>query len=416
MDSATSAPPALHRASLVMRLMHGARRSATLRTGAVFGCAGAAFVIANLALARQLAPEAYGTLALMVALATLGSRVGTLGLGVLVVRDRLPATPRLGAWCLGTSGAIALAVTLAGAFLYRLEPGALVALVALVMAGGGLALAAATLQSEERFIASTLLSENANYLLLLVALVSIGLGIAGPLEILGVLAVAQIGLVAIAWWPLLRARPHRDRPAGDVHLGDLVLLTGSGLAGILMLQLERLTIPLFLDLGSLATFAVLAACTIAPFRLFEVGVYRTLLPRLRNATDAGQRRRLLLRQIAQVGCVLVTLGPVLVLMVPPSLDYALAGKYQFGHMVVLAAVAGGQVRVLMAFTAAAVQALAGTGELVVWNAISWLAIGMAVLGGASGAAYGLEGFLWGVAAGGAAKVALSLPLIARALR
>ena len=151
-------------------MLGGLLRSGKLRTGLVFGLAALAFAAANLLLAHGMAPEAYGMVSLVVALMAVGGPLAPLGLAPIVVREHLPATPRLLGQCAATSALVAAATAAVAAAVYRLaggrarRAGGRGGRGRLHPAGGG-----AVLQSEERFVASTLASESMNYLLLLAA-------------------------------------------------------------------------------------------------------------------------------------------------------------------------------------------------------------------------------------------------------
>ncbi|HEX6010742.1 MAG TPA: hypothetical protein VFY87_02840 [Geminicoccaceae bacterium] len=400
-------------------MLGGLLRSGKLRTGLVFGLAALAFAGANLLLAHQMAPEAYGMVSLVVALTAVGSPLAPLGLAPIVVREHLPATPRLLGQCAATSALVAAVTAAVAAAVYGLPAVELGALVAAVVGGGFIRLAAAVLQSEERFVASTLASESMNYLLLLAAVGVFALGPAAPAWPLGFAAAAQLALAGGVWVRLLATEGRRDAAAAigtPPWLAEMLLLTGVTGAAVILLQVERFAIPLFLDLETLAGFAVLAVFAIGPFRPVEVGTYRTLMPRLRRAASPKERRRALLREAAHTAAVLVPLGLALLVAIPVALALFFPGKYQFALGTVLAAVVGGQLRVARSVIAAALSALADRPGLAWWNAVSWASVAAAFVGGGIGSRWGLQGLLWGVAAAGVANIALSLPLIVRHLR
>jgi hypothetical protein len=399
-------------------MLVGLLRSGKLRTGLVFGLAALAFAAANLLLAHRMAPEAYGMVSLVVALMAVGSPLAPLGLAPIVVREHLPATPRLLAQCAASSALVAAVTAAVAAWVYRLPAAELGALAAAVVGGGFIRLAAAVLQSEERFVASTLASESMNYLLLLAAAGVLALEPTAPAWPLGFVAAAQLALACGIWARLLAAHGRRgDAATGTAPwLAEMLLLTGATGAAVILLQVERFAIPLFLDLETLAGFAVLAVFAIGPFRPVEVGTYRTLMPRLRRAASPRERRRALLREAAQTAAVLVPLGLALLAAIPVALALFFPGKYQFATGTVLAAVVGGQLRVARSVVAATLSALADRPGLAWWNAVSWASVAAAFVSGGIGSRWGLQGLLWGVAAAGAANIALSLPLVARHLR
>ena len=382
-----------------------------LRTSGAFIAAAVAFAAANLLFADHLQPAVYGVLALSVAIIGVGSPLAPLGLGIMVVRQHLPAEPRLLLRCAATSAVVAAGAAAVGGVAYGLGATEMTVILVAVASGGFIRLASAILQSEERFVASTLVSESMNYLLLLAALLTIVTGTTAAVWPLAVVAVAQLVLGFVIWTPLLAAGRHAARPPAELRLSEMMLLTGTNAANLVQLQLERFAIPMFLDIETLAAFAVLAVVTIAPFRPIEFGTYRTLLPRLRRPATGPERRRLFLREVAQTSLVLLALGLVLMIVTPLVLGYMFAGKYHFSLGTVLAGIAGGQLRVLRSLVSAAIAALADQRGLAFWNAAAWLSVAAAFLGGWLGSAWGLEGFLWGVALGGAVNIALTVPVV-----
>lgn len=165
-------------------------RSGVLRTSAVFGAGALAFAGANLLFARQLTAEAYGTLALVVALVALGSPIAPFGLDAIVVRHRIRAEPRLVLRCAATSMLLAGVMAGVGAIIYGLATAELAVIAAAVLGGGCVRLAAAKLQSEEQFVASTLTVESMNFLLLVAAAMALLLGLtdaSGPLRLVAIL-------------------------------------------------------------------------------------------------------------------------------------------------------------------------------------------------------------------------------------
>ena len=390
-------------------------RSDKVRASLAFIAAAVAFAGANLLLARHLEPAVYGVLALMVAIIVVGSALGPLGLGIMVVRQHLPAHRRLLLHCAGTATLVAAgAGTVAWA--YGVAPVG-VATVALGVFGGAfIRLASGKLQSDERFVASTLVSESLNYLLLLAALLAIGLGLEGATEPILLVALAQVLLATTVWLPLLASDRHAERPVGPLNLTEMALLTGTNAAMLVLLQVERFAIPMFLNVEQLAAFAVLAVFTIAPFRPIEFGTYRTLLPRLRRPASVQERRRILLKEVIQTLVALAALALALLAVTPYVLHWLFGGKYTFSLGAVLAAIVGGQMRVARALVAATISALADQRGLAFWNVASWITVGAAFLGGWAGSPWGLEGFLWGVAAAGLTNILITVPVARRALR
>ena len=390
--------------------------SSKLRTSGAFIAAAVAFAVANLLFAHHLQPTVYGVLALMVAIAAVGGPLAPLGLAIMVVRHRTPADRRLLLYCLGTSTLVAIASAAVGGVAYGLAPAELVAVAVAVGGGGFIRLAAGILQSEERFIASTLVSESANYLLLAAALIGIATGTTMALLPFALVAVAQLVLAGAVWVRLMTEQKATQQPAKAMRLSEMLLLTGTAAATLVQAQVERFAIPMFLNLEDLAAFAVLAVFTIAPFRPIEFSTYRMLFPKLRRPGTSIERRELFLKEVVQTSLLLLGIGLGLAVVTPLVLGYLFAGKYHFGIGAILAGIVGGQLRVARSLVSAAISALADQQGLAMWTVAAWLSVGVAFLGGWVGSAWGFEGFLWGVALGWVANIAFTVPVVVPHLR
>ena len=201
---------------------------------------------------------------------------------------------------------------------------------AIAVGGGGFVrLAAGVLQSEERFIASTLVSESANYLLLAAALIALATGLTTALLPFALVAIAQLVLAGAVWVPLMAEQKVAQHPATPMRLSEMLLLTGTSAATLVQIQVERFAIPMFLNLEDLAAFAVLAVFTIAPFRPIEFSTYRMLFPKLRRPGSALERRRLFLKEVVQTSLLLLGIGLAIALVTPLVLGFLFGGKYHF---------------------------------------------------------------------------------------
>ena len=391
-------------------------RSDKLRTSAAFAAGAVAFALGNLLLAHHLQPAVYGIVALMVAIAAVGGPLAPLGLAIMVVRDRTPADRRLLLYCLGTSTLVAFASAAVGAVAYDLAPAELVVVAIAVGGGGFVRLAAGVLQSEERFIASTLVSESANYLLLAAALIALATGLTTALLPFALVAIAQLVLAGAVWAPLMAEQKVAQHPATPMRLSEMLLLTGTSAATLVQIQVERFAIPMFLNLEDLAAFAVLAVFTIAPFRPIEFSTYRMLFPKLRRPGSALERRRLFLKEVVQTSLLLLGIGLAIAVVTPLVLGFLFGGKYHFSISAVLAGIVGGQLRVARSLVSAAISALADQRGLAIWTIAAWISVGAAFVGGWVGSAWGFDGFLWGVALGWVANIALTVPVVVPHLR
>ncbi|HSG66673.1 MAG TPA: hypothetical protein VLD39_16820, partial [Gammaproteobacteria bacterium] len=294
-----------------------------------------------------------------------------------------------------------------------LAPAAVVAVAVLVMGGGFVRLAGARLQREQRFLGSTFVSESANYTWFAAAVLVWLAGWQAYETPALLVCVAQILLVALGW-PRFLAVTTTEVNARMPWVG-MLLLAGTNAASLVMLQLERLAIPMFLELEALAQFAVLAIFAMAPFRPLEFSIYRTLLSRLGHASSVDERRRLVVQELRHAAVMLLGMAVLIVLAMPAVVSYLFSGKYDIAWSLALPAVVGAQLRVLRSLVSAAVAALASHRELAIWNVWAWISVVLMLLAGWAGSAHGLVGFLWGVNAGAALNIAVTAPIMLRRL-
>jgi O-antigen/teichoic acid export membrane protein len=180
---------------------------------------------------------------------------------------------------------------------------------------------------------------------------------------------------------------------------EALALVGVQGAWILLIQLERLVIPSLLPLADLATFAVLAAVVGSPFRMLEMGVGHTLMPRLRAAGSALERRRILAREGLIVGGVVAAAGALVWLLTPPVVRLFVGDKYVLGPGLVAAALAAGVVKVGAAFCKSVVAALGSTREIACLPWLSWTSVGVGLASAVLLARFGLIGAVCGVGLG-----------------
>jgi O-antigen/teichoic acid export membrane protein len=391
-------------------------RSATLRSVAVLGLSGLGFAVANLVLARELPTEEYALLTLVVALVNVGYPLAAAGVDGVVNRRRLEAGPQLLRRLMHASVPVALVFTTIGLAGYETSlPVALMILLCTV-AGGALLVAGGQFQSEQRFGISLALSQSPNLMLLLAAG---GVIAAGSHRAETALAGWTAGFLAAAFagWSLLfrerHAKPHRSM---EFPWSEAFSIAGLAAAGLLLIQLERLLLPHLLPLEDLATYGVLAAIAGSLFRVLQMGVGYSLLPRLRAAPGVIERRRLLFKE-ARLVVAVATMGSLLIWVATPRIEHwFLGGKYHLSAALVLAAVVTGFAKVLNGFAQSAVSALAEPRELHLVAVLGWLSVVVAALGAVAGARWGLPGVIYGVGLGWVMRASVGMFLAARHLR
>jgi hypothetical protein len=180
--------------------------------------------------------------------------------------------------------------------------------------------------------------------------------------------------------------------------------------------MERLVIPHLLPLAQLALFGVLGAIAGSLFRVLQMGVGFSLLPRLRAAGTVLERRHLIAREARLVGAVAL-LGSVVIWFATPLVErWFLAGKYHLAGALVLAAIVSGIAKIANAFTKAAASALADPRELSLVNLVGWISAGIALGAAFVGARWGLVGVIYGVGLGWMVRAVVAFALIMRHLR
>jgi O-antigen/teichoic acid export membrane protein len=389
-------------------------RSATLRTSALAGVLGLAFTLANLLLARVLPVPEYAVVALALAIVTLGYTLGPLGLDRIVVRRNLPATPALLRHGMRNVALVTAVVAPLALLVYGLSPLEVGLLVPSIFAGGAAYLGASRFHSEGRFLTGTFVSQGGN-VALLAAAVAVALAGAGGVRLVLALFAGGLSGLALAGWTVLLRRGERD---GGATIGWSEELAVAGITGVLVLYavLDRLLIPLFLTPADLAHFAVLASMVVAPFRLLQMGVQRTLMPRLRDAPGPAARRRVLSGELATVGGVALAAAAGLWFVVPAIERVVLAGKYETSPALLLVTILSGLARVLAGFGTSAMNALAGVGRLSVGSLTGWLSLLVAVAAAWIGSRWGLPGLVAGTAAAAVLHGVSALALVRSRLR
>lgn len=395
--------------------MKALKPSPTLLSMVVYGASGVAFVGANLLLARVLPSDDYAVLTLLVALGTLGYHLAPLGHDAAVNRGwQATGFPLLRRVAVAAGIVAILVASLAGAA-YQLSSG-MVALLFVATLGGGLMLvAAAKFQSQQRFALSLSLLLSPNIVLLAGA----GAALASHASDASLpFAIYTVGLVLAAmWgWRVLLREARNPAPSAAVAWHELLALAGVGAAGMLLIQLERLVIPYVLPLADLALFGVLGAVAGSLFRLLQMGVGYSLLPRLRAAPTVHERRRLIAQELRLAGGIAVS-GALGILVLAPLIErWFLAGKYHLSTALLIAAIFSGVAKIAHAFAKSAATALATPRELAFVNGAGWLSVSLAIGASVVGARFGLAGVIYGVGAGWLAWAVMAFALVVRHLR
>ena len=390
--------------------------SPTVLSMVVYGGSGLAFAGANLLLARELSTRQFALLTLLVALNTLGYHLAPLGLDGVVTRGRVEVgwslLKRAAAVAVGAGVAISVTASLA----YGLSAGMTAVLLGGTAAGGLMLVASAKFQSEQRFAVSLALVLSPNLALLLGALATVAVG-SRTADLSFDFLTAGLALAAgIGWALVLCERRASSAAAGSVPWGEALVLAGVSAAGMLFIQLERLVIPHVLTVADLALFGVLGAIAGSIFRLLQMGVGFTLLPRLRAAATVLERRQLIAREL-RLALVIAALGAAAVLVLTPLIErWFLAGKYHLSMGLLVAALFSGIAKIAHAFSRAAATALATPRELKFVSWAGWLSAAFAIGAAVVAAPWGLTGVVYAIGFGWLTWAVMSLVVIIHHLR
>jgi hypothetical protein len=391
-------------------------RSPTIRSAVVYAAAGAGFAGANLILARVLPQAEYAVLTLVVALVNVGFAMAPLGMDGIVNRRHLEAGPRLLRKVLVATTLTALTFTAIGVAVYEVSPPMAAMIFISILSGGTVVVASAQFQAEQRFGISLAFLQSTNVVLLLAALVTV---VSGVREAWLAVLISTIGwVVAGIWgWALLfqerHTKPHRSV---EFRISEALSYAGVQATGLILIQLDRLLIPQFLPLHDLATFGVLAAVAGSLFRVLQMGVGYSLVPRLRAAESVQERRRLVAREARVVTAVVLVGSAAIAVLTPLVEHWFLQGKYHLTAALVIATIVSGVVKIINAFTKAAASALATHRELGIVNLLGWVSLTIGIGAGIVGARWGLAGVIYGVALGWTTRAISALYIAARHLR
>jgi hypothetical protein len=391
--------------------------NATIRTVVIYAVSGLGFTGANLVLARLLPTAEYAVFTLVIALGNLGYSLAPVGVDGIVNRRHLEAGPALLGRTLTATVSVGLSMVVVAELAYHMSPLLLLVLFVSTAAGGAMAVSAAQFQSERRYALSLALSQSPNVVLLLAA----GAVIATqdhqawlPL----VIAAAGFLLAAVSGWTVL-FRERAIKPAREAWFPWTEALSYAGLnaAGLVLVQLDRLIIPHVLPLSDLATYGVLAAIAGSLFRVLQMGVGYTLVPRLRAATNVPERRHLIAHEAKLVSAMLIA-GSIGICAVTPFIQRSLLhDKYHLSGSLLLAALVSGMAKIANAFTKSTVTALATHQELSVVNVLGWISVGLAVPAALLGGHWwGLAGVIYGVGLGWFLRAIAPLYVTLRHLR
>jgi PST family polysaccharide transporter len=388
--------------------------SPAVRAGAAFTLTGISFTVANLILARALAPADYGLVALVVGVLSVAAPVAPAGADLVLLRGLSEPRRRLLVRGCATALVTAVLVAVWAALVYHLAPSLLGLLAAGTIAGGLATLSAAWFQRRSRFGVSLALAQSSNILLLGAALLTWAIGASHAILPLALTVAGSAAVAAVGWRLVARDLPGPTESTPFRWTDALSLVVFNG-ASLVFMQLERLIAPSALTLSDLATFGVAAALVGSPFRMLQSGVIYTVVPRLRAEPTPRQRRALLAHELRLVTLVMLAVAVAVVLLTPLLTRTLLSGKYELAPALIGAMLASGVAKVLTSFVSGTVTALAGTRRLSLLGVVSWVSVATGIAGAVAGARWGLTGLVYGATLGWVVRLlataSLALPYL-----
>jgi O-antigen/teichoic acid export membrane protein len=291
---------------------------------------------------------------------------------------------------LGASVLVGLATTLIAAALYRLELPLLLATFLTTVGMGVSQTVAAHFQGQRQFSLAMPFTQLSSWSLLTVG------GLAWIFHIITVtvpsmlLAVAAVGTATLGW-RMVTARTVGIDPKLTVGtlLSEAISLMTLNVAAAVLLQLERLIIPVTMGVEKVALFGVAASLVGSPFRMLYSAVHFTVIPRLRDSPSVADRRRLLRHEVVLFIVVMLPTSVGLWFFAGPIAHWFLGGRYDLSTAIILATILSGILKLASAFGSAIVTALAPDRGLWMLSTCSWACVGLSV-----GAAFVLRP--WGV--------------------
>jgi O-antigen/teichoic acid export membrane protein len=397
------------------RWLRSAWNSPALRAAVALTVSGGAFALGNLILARVLPKEEYGRISLALAIIMIGILTGPIGAQVIVNRHRTDPNRRLLARTFWTSAGVGLALTVGAGALYPLDLPLLGAMLCTIIAGGCNLVAVGHYQSRQRYTLSLLLQASSSLSLLTAGIAAAIFRPTTAFVPAAVFAACVWVSPSIGWWYAFRDRAGLDYPDPPFPWGEGLAAVGTIGAGMVLASIERLVIPRALSLPDLATFSVLTTLAGSPFQMLNQGVGFALLPSLRAARHAADRRRVLEHELLVVVGACALSGLLVWWVTPLVLQHVLVGRYVLPGTLILAAIAVGALKPLGAVAVAAVNAVGSARDLALLGGIAWAACGLGFIGASLGVRYGLTGLVYGVGGGWLLRAAASGWLASRSL-
>ncbi len=375
-------------------------RSPSLRATAAFGIGGVAFTVGNLVLAGVLSSNEFGLLSLFLAIIAVAGPSSPLGLNHVVTRRGLPLVASLRRTTLITCLLSASATALFCAALYHLDLTLLISVFVATVSMGLAQTVNAHFQGQRQYGLAIPFTQISNWALAPIGVAAWAWSLKSadlPAEIL---AASTLVAAVIGWTMVARRTSTEVSTQPPVRLfGEAMSLLSINVAGSILLQLERLVIPMTIGIGKLALFGVAASLVGSPFRMLQMAVNFTVIPRMRVAGSAVERRQLLYRELLLIAVVMGPASVLLWLIAPVLAHWFFGGRYDLDTVVIVAMIVSGLLKVLSASATAVVSALAPDRGLWLLSATTWACIALSVLLAFSFRPWGLAGAIYAVSVG-----------------
>ena len=375
-------------------------KSPSLRAAIAFGLGGAGFAVGNLIFARILSSYEYGLLSLVIGVIQVAGFSAPLGLDYLIARRGLTFGSRLRRTVLLTSTLVGVGTFFVAMGLYHLKVSLLVPIFVATAAMGISQTVAAHFQSQQQLGLSVPFVQASNCLLLLIAVIAAVCSMTSATLPSDLIALTGLITAAIGWLMIKKLMAENAPQPMQAQLwSEAISLMTINVASSVLLQLERLIIPMVIGIAGLALFGVAASLVGSPFRMLQHAVTFTIVPRLRDASSASERRRLLRHEFLLCGIVMGPAALVIWQLAPSIAHWLFGGRYDLSTAVIVAMIVSGLLKVLSAFGTSVVSALAPDKGLRLLSAASWVCIALAVGLAFAFRPWGLCGVIYAISVG-----------------
>jgi O-antigen/teichoic acid export membrane protein len=276
---------------------------------------------------------------------------------------------------------------------------------------------AAHFQSRRQFGLSGAFMQSSNWALMLIAIVDWVGGIGTATVPSALVAVFALTTAVVGWIMVAkRAAEGQATPPLPGLWGEAISLLAINAAGSVLLQLERLVIPVTIGIDALALFGVAASLVGSPFRMLQMAIWFTMIPRLRDANTVFERRRLLRHEFLVFSIVMGLASVAIWLLAPRIAHWFLTGRYDLSTALINAMIVSGLLKVLSAFGTSVVSALAPEKGLYLLSAASWVCILLATALAFLLQPWGLTGVIYAISGGWFARTCVAFWIAAPYLR